>query len=114
MEKDKINEIYELIKKSGYIQSINIEREMAEESTKEYNVTLVVSTCPFYEGETRVKFTFLNVDNFKLGNINNFYKIFLQIEDVSDRQLEEIRYLVQEIEYNMISFACWDIAYEIL
>ena len=59
-------------------------------------------------------YTFYKVQEFKLGNINNFYKIFLEIIDVTDRHLEEIRYYVDEIEYNMISFACVDFKYELL
>jgi len=41
-------------------------------------------------------------------------RIFLEIIDVTDRHLEEIRYYVDEIEYNMISFACEDFKYELL
>lgn len=114
MEHDKINKIYELIKKSGYIQTININREMDTESTKEYDVTLVISTCPFYEGDKKIKLIFHKVQDFKLGDINNFYKIWLEIQDISDRQLEDIGYCVREIEYNMISLLCWDITYEMI
>lgn len=112
MNNEKIEEIYRLIKKTGYIQSMNIYREMDDNSTKEYNLILVISTCPFYEGDTKIKLTFYNVQEFKLGNINNFYMVFLEILDVSDRQLEDIKYHVNEIEHNMISFWCSDIEYE--
>lgn len=114
MNNEKLNEIYELIKKTGYIQSLNIYREMNDESTKEYNLVLVISTCPFYEGDAKLKLIFHNVQEFKLGNINNFYKVFFEILDVSYRQLEDVKYYVNEIEYNMISFGCFDIEYEIL
>lgn len=114
MNIDKLDEIYNLIRKTGYIQSVNIYRNMKEDSTKEYNLTLVFSTCPYYEGDTIVKFIFHNVQVFELGDINNFYKVFLEIADVGDRQLENIRYYVNEIEYNMISFGCADFEYEII
>ncbi|MBQ4522162.1 MAG: hypothetical protein IJA10_04330 [Lachnospiraceae bacterium] len=112
MNNEQLNEIYELIKKTGYIQSLNIYREMNDESTKEYSLILVISTCPFYEGDAKVKFIFKNVQEFKLGDINNFYKVLFEIQDVSYRQLEDIKYYVNEIEYNMISFGCSDIEYE--
>ncbi len=114
MNNEKLSEIYGLIKKTGYIQSMNIYREMDDNSTKEYSLILVISTCPFYEGDTKIKLIFHNVQEFKLGNINNFYKVFLEILDVSNRQLEDIRYYVNEIEYNMISFGCSDIEYEVV
>lgn len=113
MNNKRLDEIYELIKKTGYIQSLNIYREMSYKSAKEYNLVLVISTCPNYEEDEKVKLIFHNVQEFKLGNINNFYKVFFEILDVSDRQLEDIRYYVHEIEYNMISFWCSDIEYEI-
>lgn len=110
--KNKINEIYKLIEKTGYIQSLNIYREMDEVSTKEYDLILVLSTCPFYEDDTKLKLAFYNVQEFKLGDINNFYKVLFDILDVSDRQLEDIRYYVNEIENGVISFWCSDIQYE--
>ena len=114
MNTEKLDEIYELIKETGYIQSLNMYREMDDNSTKEYNLILVISTCPYYEGDTKIKLIFHNVQEFKLGNINNFYKIFFEIVDVSDRQLEDIKYYINETEHNMFSFACFDFEYEII
>lgn len=85
---------------------------MDNDSTKEYNLILSLSTCPFYEGDTRIKLVFYNIQDFKLGDINNFYKVFFEITDVSGRRLENIRYYVNEIEYNMVSFWCSDIEYK--
>lgn len=112
MSMENLNEIYKLVKKTGYIQSISLYRELDNNSTKEYNLVLNLSTCPFYEADTRVKLVFYNIQDFKLGDINNFYKVFFEIINVSDRQLENIRYYVNEIEYNMVSFWCSDIGYK--
>ena len=112
MSKEKLNEIYKLVKETGYVQSINMYREMDNDSTKEYNLILSLSTCAFHEGDTRIKLVFYNIQYFKLGNINNFYKVFFEIINVSGRQLENIRYYVNEIEYNMVSFWCSDIEYK--
>lgn len=114
MDKEKMNRLYEIINKTGYIQSINIFRKMGAESEKEYNLALVISSCPYNEGDIIVKILFHNVQEFKLGNIDNFYRISLEILDVSERMLEEIRYYVSESEYNMISFACSEWEYEIV
>lgn len=53
MSNDKLIKIQNLIRESGYIQSININREMGIESTKQYDLTLVISTCPFHEGDKK-------------------------------------------------------------
>ncbi len=90
MSKEKLNEIYKLVKETGYVQSINMYREMDNDSTKEYNLILSLSTCPFYEGDTRIKLVFYNIQDFKLGDINNFYKVLFEITNVADRQLEDI------------------------
>ena len=68
MNTEKLDEIYELIRETGYIQSLNMYREMDDNSTKEYNLILVISTCPYYEGDTKIKLMFHNVQEFKLGN----------------------------------------------
>lgn len=111
---DKLIKIQNLIRESGYIQSININREMGIESTKQYDLTLVISTCPFCEGDKKIELTFYGVHDFKLGNINNFYKVFIEIVDVSDRQLEGIKYYINEIEHNLIHFGCFDFEYAII
>ena len=54
MNNEKLSEIYGLIKRTGYIQSMNIYRKMDDNSTKEYSLILVISTCPFYEGDTKI------------------------------------------------------------
>lgn len=114
MDNEKLDELYGLIKKTGYIQSIYIYREMDYNSTKESNIILVLSTCPFYEGDTKIKLTFHKVQELKLDKIDSFYNVFLEILDVSDRQLEDIKYYVNDIESYMISFACFDIEYEVV
>lgn len=114
MDNEKLDELYGLIKKTGYIQSMSIYREMNYNSTKESDLILVLSTCPFYEGDTILKLTFHRVQELKLGEIDSLYKVFLEILDVSDRQLEDIKYYVNEIEYDIISFACFDIEYEVI
>ncbi|MDE6434655.1 MAG: hypothetical protein K2L07_10570, partial [Lachnospiraceae bacterium] len=40
---EKLDKVYELVKQTGYIQSMNIYREMDHKSEKEYNLVLVLS-----------------------------------------------------------------------
>ena len=61
MDNKKINEVYDLVKKTGYVEFINISREMDADSAKDYNLTLVISTCPFCEGDIKIKLTFYKV-----------------------------------------------------
>ena len=114
MNNEKLEELYELIKKTGYIQSFTMYRDMDYKSTKETNIILVLSTGPSYDGDMKVKLIFHRVGELKLGDIEGLRKILLDIIDVSDRQLEDIRYYVDEIENNTISCWCSDIEYEIV
>ncbi len=111
---NKIEDLYVLVKETGYIQSLTICRDMEEDSTKDFDMHLVLSKCPSTEEEKKVELVFHDVQELKIGNINNFYKLFLEVTDVSDRQLESIKYYVDEVEYNMLSLSCFEITYNIL
>lgn len=41
MDNKKINEVYDLVKKIGYVESINISLEMDADSAKDYNLTFL-------------------------------------------------------------------------
>lgn len=93
---------------------MNISRRMDYDSIKEWNLTLVLSTCPSYNNDIKIKLNFYNVQDIKIGNINNFFKIFLEIVDISGAKMGNWKYCVEEIEYSMISLKCSDISYDII
>ena len=104
MKQEQENKLYEMVRATGYIEALNLSRPMEEKSAKEYNITLVLSTCPYEKDDLRVELKFNEVKDFKIGNINNFYKIFIEVSDVSERQLEHSTIFVQcnEIQYKYI------------
>ncbi|WP_251208400.1 hypothetical protein [Acetatifactor aquisgranensis] len=109
LEKSKL---YEMVRATGYIETLNLSRSMEEKSAKEYNITLVLSACPYEKDDLRVELKFNEVTDFKIGNINNFYKIFIEVSDMSDCQLEGIRYIAEDVEHGTIFVQCNEIQYK--
>lgn len=112
MRKEEKSKLYEMVKATGYIESLNLSRLLEEKSSKEYNITLILSTCPYDEDDLRVELKFNEVKDFKIGNINNFYKVFIEVNDISDRQLENIRYVAEDVEHGTIFVQCNEIQYK--
>ena len=107
-----VGKIYKLIDETGYIQSIKLEREMGAYSTKELQMTLVISACPYYIVDKKLKLTFNNLSGLELNNIDNLFHILLEITSLHGRQLEYADFFVEEIENNMFSFYCESFNYE--
>ncbi len=112
MKQAEKNKLYEMVKATGYIEALTLSRSMEEKSAKEYNITLILSTCPYVENDLRVELKFNGVEDFKIGNINNFYKLFIEVSDISDRQLENIRYIAEDVEHGAIFVQCNEIQYK--
>ena len=112
MKQEQVYKLYEMVRATGYIETLNLSRSMEEKSEKEYAITLVLSTCPYEKDDLRVELKFNEVKDFKIGNINNFYKIFIEVSDVSERQLEDIKYIVEDVEHSTIFVQCNEIQYK--
>ena len=41
-----------------------------------------------------------------------FYKIFIEVSDVSERQLEDIKYIAEDVEHSTIFVQCNEIQYK--
>ena len=112
MRQEEKNKLYEMVKATGYIEALNLSRSMEEKSSKEYNITLTLSTCPYEKGYLRAELKFNEVKDFKIGNINNFYKLFIEVSDISNRQLEGIRYIAEDVEHGSLFVQCNEIQYK--
>lgn len=101
----------------GYIESFSFRREMYEYSSEGDSLTIILCDYPHKSDKDKLKIIFYNVQDIRIYNINNVFRvlthILLQIEDISDRQLEAINYQVEEIE-DMFSFICEDFEYIVI
>lgn len=117
MSEKNIDRLYKLINKTGYIESFSFNREMYEYSSKGDSLTVVLCDYPHKLGKDKLEIIFYNVQDIRIYNINDIFllltHILLEIDDISDRQLESINYKVEEIE-DMFSFVCEDFEYRVI
>lgn len=94
--------------KFGYLEGININREISDGESSEYSVELKLCSSPSMWLKEQLVIQFFGVRNLKLGNIEGLYKLFVEIELIKDHQLENLNYRVVESENNTFSFQCSD------
>lgn len=111
---DVISEFYKKQKDFGYLQSIELSRDFNENGCTEYSLSIVLCDYPYHEGNQKLLLTFLGVKNLKFGDLDGLVKHFINITDVSDHQMEGIKYKVREDENDLFSFYCKTFQYEIL
>lgn len=112
MNNDIIDTVFKL-SANKFVESINVSREINYDSVSGYTLVLILSDYPYIGGD-KLKLTFHDVQELKLGDVNNLFDPLLKIEDVSDRQLENINFRVTELEYAMFGFWCKNFDYEII
>ena len=111
---DAVTEFYEKQKDFAYLQSINLSRRIHENGCSDYTLNIVLCDYPYYEGHEKLLLTFLGVKNIKMGDLDGLVKHLIIISDVSDRQMEDIKYRVVEEENDAFCFYCKTFKCEIL
>lgn len=107
-----MNELMGLIKKYPYIESVFIHRKLGF-ACGDYDLKIRLVDFPHTE-DTVLDIEFHTVSNFQMQNIDGMYMLWLEITDVSDRQMENIKYLVKDCENSMFSFSCNEIIYHVM
>jgi len=83
----------------GYLKSFCLSRKCNEFSL----------TISLFEGgvdRESLLIKFINIKDLKIGDLNNVFNLLINIKDISDRQMERIKYKVTEDEYDSFSFYC--------
>jgi hypothetical protein len=109
-----ISNFYQKQKEFGYLQSINLYRNINEGGCSEYSLNISLCGYPFYEGNQKLLLTFLGVRNFKIGDLEGLFKLILNITNVSEHQMEGINYRVKEDENELFSFYCEIFEFQII
>ncbi|WP_027159908.1 hypothetical protein [Methylobacter luteus] len=110
---NKINEFIALGPRHyKFLKSINLTRNISQESCSKYDVELVLSRLEINEHELHIKFN--SAFDIKLGRLEGLFGLLVDIEDVSNMQLEGARYRVVEQEEQAFSFYCEDFYPELI
>ena len=78
---------------------------------QKYNVRLILVKFPCWETEDFFEILFERVSNLKIGDIDNLFKVLMQITYIGDYQREDENYIVTESENDLFSFSCKNISF---
>lgn len=106
-----INSIDDALTRFSYLKKIKIERNISGNECSDYSVEIVLCEYPNYSDE-EYKLVFHGVRDLHIGNIENLFRVNLRIENISDWQIENVRYKVVEEENDLFSFLCKEIHFQ--
>jgi hypothetical protein len=101
-----MSEYYQIQKRFCFLESIKLSRDIGENNCAEYSVEIVLCNLPFYEGDNKLLLSFYGAKDIKIGRIEGLLDLLITIVDVSESQLEKIRFKVKEDENEQFSFYC--------
>jgi hypothetical protein len=87
-----------------YLVSINLERSLIGEVLKSFSIQIVLNNI---ENESLI-LRCSNATDIKFKELEGTMSMVLDVEDISDYQLEGVRYRIRELEYNTFAFDCSD------
>ncbi|WP_341278970.1 hypothetical protein [Paenibacillus sp. FSL H8-0537] len=97
-----------------YLQSFHLARNFNVGKDEEDILIITLCDYPFYEGDQKLVITFTNIKDLKVGDVWGIVDLEINILDISDHQLEGLKYRVKEEEYELFSFHCKSFDFEIL
>ena len=110
----KIDTFYSKLKDYGYIETIDLTRETGIGSDGKYDILIILTKQIHVSECDKIKITFWNCSQIKMGDIDGFLSPTFTIEDITSRQLEKLNYKISEIENSTFSFLCSDFEFEII
>jgi len=90
-----------------FLKELRFKRNISFHGCSGFDIEIVLSKAIDREVED-MKVRCTNASNIKIGDIESMFGILLDIEDISDRQLEKVSYRISDQEDNTFSFDCSD------
>lgn len=109
----KILEFYKEQSKFGYIESIEIFKDIEDQSLTN-NLKMTLFNYPYVKGDRKLSITFLNIKDLELGELDGLFKVVFSITDISSYQIENIRYKIVENENDLLLFSCKDFKFSFI
>ncbi|MBP1988685.1 hypothetical protein [Paenibacillus eucommiae] len=111
---EHISDFYQKQKLYSYLKEINVKRNLDGEVCSDYELIITLCEYPFYEGNKRLKLYYFGVVDLKVGNLDTIFRLDIGINDISNRQMEGVKYQVIENENLLFSFYCREFKFELL
>jgi hypothetical protein len=113
IESKKINDFIALKPRYfKFLKSISLTRDVSQESCSRYDVEIVLSQLEGSDHQLRIKFK--NAFDIKLNRLEGLLGLLVDIEDVSNMQIEGGKFRVVEQEEQVFSFYCEDFFTELV
>lgn len=103
---DRIQSFYQKHYKLCYIQSFNLVRCENEMGILTDNLIITLSSLPLVEESQKVIITFEDVKDLKISSFQGVFRLGINIQDISEEQLEDINFRVKEEEHDTFAFMC--------
>lgn len=104
-----IEKIFKSQKDYRYIKSLNVSRNVFGNACSNFDLRITLCKYPSWDETDDLSIVFKNVKDLKLGDINNLFCVYFDIQSVSYMQMENVNYSVKENENDLFSFLCKDI-----
>lgn len=105
----EIEFIYQKQREYGYIKSLDIYRDIHGEECSQYSMKISLVSLPCWNMDDHFDIIFEGISNLKIGDIDNLFRVLIQIDFIAKYQYENARYLVKECENELFSFYCKNI-----
>ena len=105
----EIEVIYQKQKEYGYIKAVDIFRNIFGEECGQYSIKILLVSFPCWNEDEYFEIIFEGISNLKIGNIENLFKVSIQIDTIREYQYENAKYMVKECENELFSFCCRNI-----
>jgi hypothetical protein len=105
-----INDFYHTHKGFGFLQSFHLYRDEEDADLCNLDIVLGVRQSP----EKKLLIHFSGVIDFRSGNLDSLYTLFINITDVSADQMEGINYRIREDEFELFSFRCNNFEFQLV
>jgi hypothetical protein len=86
-----------------FLKAINISRSISRDRCFRYDLELILSKCSA-DNDDDLRLLCIGAFDINLGNIDGMLGLLVDIEDISDRQLEGGRYQITEQEEGAFFF----------
>ena len=106
-----LNCVFEELTNIGYINEMKIYRNYDMIDSPELCLEIIICELPHHNSDCEKRVVFQGVKELRIDNVEKMVKVFFTIKDISDWQLEGIKYKIVEEEYNLFSFMCNSISF---
>lgn len=113
---DPLIEKYYSLKPSkyGFLERFCLTRKIDFDNFSSFCLELQLCSPLDHQCNERLQLSFSGIKELSIGNLEGLFSLLIDLKNIQDSQLENIKYQVVESEYNSFSFLCSNIKVTLL